>query len=992
MQRGAFSLGADISPYATTIYEASSQYGITPALLVAIMEQESRGINGQTSHAGASGIMQLMPRTAAALGVTDRNDPNQSIWGAAKLMREELDRFGGDVNLALAAYNAGSPAVRNAGNQVPNIRETQDYVTRVNANLGAAEEAWQAINPANLQSRNPNTTVPPALHQAQVSGQQSNPLQASNVTPQQQGVSGTQNVPTTSRQNSGNSINTTGTIPTIQPVNVDTSAAQNALQNIQYDAAIQGIRQANQVQQTAIDRARGRVSTAELPDYARAARAEGQVRTQYANDVNQIVTDANTQLEVADATRRENVQQIYGQQNFDPLNPNSEWNAQIAAIAQIGERARATVQAEQWTNDADVFSNPATAFYRTLFGNPYTQGRQELQAQAATLATITKNVTTQLAEQTRVANAATVKDTGLIQSIANNSLKAALASRDASLAVQTGDVAAAEKTLAAVNQLNNIDLNIAQAQSRVAQGNVDIANIQSQAAENQVRIAQLPIDALNAQTNAATAQLRAQSLQQDINSAPTQFQLDQQRVENQRQQLANQQAQITAQTQQRERNEQQRVATEAALASSIKSNANLMQSIGGTATDTDAQLVAKFEAANTTQAAITSNTQGQVNQVQAQNALDNITDPETKRHQQTLQRIKREQAKQEEAAVAQAGKLQAKQQRLAEKQLDVQLKQAQHQDATFGNQAATQIAANDLKKLEIGQAKKKLTADINTSNLIAQTWSNLAPDGVAVPPPTVDQINQRGNENLERAVKSLLVVDAKDGILPNVIQAHTNMAREASGIWNAGNPKVDEMFVTADLITRKTAATIERQLAKGGKAVRPKDVDAKLADANTITTARSIANNDMAAGVNSNTALGVRSNLYQAPSVSVLGQFIANNEVRVTGQAVQDFTDIAQDTSNRSWEDIVSKLPEESRVATTVELAKAAISYNNKYNNYKKLGLPIQSRMIVNIDDTRLDLSKRSDVQAYIKLLDREQLKQRTIDSISNRYRPFIGQ
>jgi hypothetical protein len=110
------------------IEAAAAKYGINPDVYKRLINQESRGNPSAGSNKGALGLAQLMPITAKNIGVTDRLDPDQSINGGAKLLREELDRFQGNYRLAVAAYNAGSPAVKNAGNQVPKFKETQDYV------------------------------------------------------------------------------------------------------------------------------------------------------------------------------------------------------------------------------------------------------------------------------------------------------------------------------------------------------------------------------------------------------------------------------------------------------------------------------------------------------------------------------------------------------------------------------------------------------------------------------------------------------------------------------------------------------------------------------------------------------------------------------------------------------------------------------------------------------------------------------------------------
>jgi soluble lytic murein transglycosylase-like protein len=112
--------------------EAARHHGVEPALLRALVKQESGFDPNAVSPAGATGLGQLMPATAAGLGVTDPRDPAQSADGAARYLKQQLQAFGGDVVRALAAYNAGPGAVQRFGG-VPPYAETQDYVRKVTA-------------------------------------------------------------------------------------------------------------------------------------------------------------------------------------------------------------------------------------------------------------------------------------------------------------------------------------------------------------------------------------------------------------------------------------------------------------------------------------------------------------------------------------------------------------------------------------------------------------------------------------------------------------------------------------------------------------------------------------------------------------------------------------------------------------------------------------------------------------------------------------------
>ena len=120
--------------YEAIFDEASRTYGVSKSLLLAVAKQESNFDANSVSHAGAQGIMQLMPGTAKTLGVKNAFDPYENIMGGAKLLRDNIRAFG-SVPLALAAYNAGSGAVKKYGG-VPPYKETQDYVKKIMADLG----------------------------------------------------------------------------------------------------------------------------------------------------------------------------------------------------------------------------------------------------------------------------------------------------------------------------------------------------------------------------------------------------------------------------------------------------------------------------------------------------------------------------------------------------------------------------------------------------------------------------------------------------------------------------------------------------------------------------------------------------------------------------------------------------------------------------------------------------------------------------------------
>jgi soluble lytic murein transglycosylase-like protein len=120
------------------VERSARDHSLAPGLLRAVVRRESGFYPCAVSGAGAMGLMQLMPATAAAMGVTNPFDPAQNIAGGSRFLRQMLERYGGNLGLALGAYNAGPGRVDRSGG-IPPIRETQEYVRGILGEISPPE-------------------------------------------------------------------------------------------------------------------------------------------------------------------------------------------------------------------------------------------------------------------------------------------------------------------------------------------------------------------------------------------------------------------------------------------------------------------------------------------------------------------------------------------------------------------------------------------------------------------------------------------------------------------------------------------------------------------------------------------------------------------------------------------------------------------------------------------------------------------------------------
>jgi soluble lytic murein transglycosylase-like protein len=138
---GPASFGPSATDVGAIVMQVAQEIDVSPQLLHAVISVESAYDPRAVSPKGAKGLMQLMPATAQRFGVRDPFDPHENVRGGARYLKALLAQFDGDLQLTLAAYNAGENAVVRHGNRVPPFAETQKYVPKVIARMQRADRS-----------------------------------------------------------------------------------------------------------------------------------------------------------------------------------------------------------------------------------------------------------------------------------------------------------------------------------------------------------------------------------------------------------------------------------------------------------------------------------------------------------------------------------------------------------------------------------------------------------------------------------------------------------------------------------------------------------------------------------------------------------------------------------------------------------------------------------------------------------------------------------
>ena len=445
------------------VKQLSQQYNVDVNLIREVIAQESGGGSylkaspRAVSGKGAVGLMQLMPGTATDMGVTNSYDWKQNLEGGVKYLSwlqtnyaKDLSNGSGGVDNAklLAAYNGGIGNVQKYGG-VPPFRETRDYVSKITTRLAQSQAA--------------------------------NALQKAMGTP----------VVTTPRTESANGM------PTQAATDVTGLQAQvNRSADMSAQAANTSTNAAAKLDDLANN----------MPDTVAATQ---QALTGQVNALNALSSQSRNavdttfnQLAAQDAAKRQILQSLLTNNNFDPTVSGSVAAVATNNLTNITGRMNATIAAEQEMQDATISSNPGLFLQRMLMGNQYSQGREALLAQHSALKQVTDGSLTTINAQAATAASAKIQDPQLLRDKLNADL--ALAKMDADVAIKT-----AETPLKLAEAQTQQIQNIAQIMGYQSSASKDAASATAQSVQTQMDAIKLPYELDNMTSTSRTAKANA---------------------------------------------------------------------------------------------------------------------------------------------------------------------------------------------------------------------------------------------------------------------------------------------------------------------------------------------------------------------------------------------------------------------------------------------------------------------------------------------------
>lgn len=455
------------------VQKTAKKYGVPVNLVRAVIGKETGQKQGKNSPndpvanywsadhnarspVGAIGLMQLMPATAEGLGVNP-NDIAGNIEGGVKYLKQQLDAFGGDQAKALAAYNAGPGNVRKHGG-VPPFRETKNYVTKINSWLPALDTAFaggKGTVPTSTSVPSTTDTGTGAASAASAMGVGGDEADAVQKAYEAAGKAHT-NSAESQRNYANNIANMAGAAPDLAASVTESLASSNAA----------------------------------LSNFSATSRAT--------------VDRTFAELEQKDIARRAVLQGMMTDKNLDPTVQGSIADMSTDNMAMLNRRMNATILAEQATNEMSIADNPAGFFEKMLFGNLYSQGRQELRSQFNDLQAVTDGTINTVNAQYKQAADAKIGDPALDKMKMDAALK--MAEIDKDVAIQQAQTPAK----IAEAQVESMRL---QAQmmgySVAAMGNAYQAEVQ--AANTAIDAAKAPLDAAVRKAQATSAQNAAAS-------------------------------------------------------------------------------------------------------------------------------------------------------------------------------------------------------------------------------------------------------------------------------------------------------------------------------------------------------------------------------------------------------------------------------------------------------------------------------------------------